>query len=112
LIRRSLKYPVPEVITNVNGNTLDYDVLQLESQEYVLVNFAAEYVHNPSALVDGLPQAVRSTLALFDTSGNLAYFEVLDDVVTIRSYMAGPSGMIRTLMFKNSTVFEIHHASD
>jgi len=103
-----LEYPVPGAITDVNGYTLDYDVLQLGSQKYLLVNFAAEYVHNPGALVGGLPQAVRSALVLYDSIGEIAYFEVLDDVVTIRSHVVIPPGDKKVLMTKGSTVFELH----
>lgn len=100
-----LEYAIPDALVadeDVDSFACEYVVLEMDSQKYLLVNYTAEYVQLAFS-----PSPVRSAILLYDTSGNLVYFEVLDDLVTIVSLADTQTGVKKILMLKRGTIFEI-----
>lgn len=99
----TLEYPIPDALVEFDTFTLGFAVMDAGAEKYLVANFAAEFVHNPYALVGGTPRAVRSALVLYNSVGDVVYFEVLDDLVTLRS--AAVPG--RVFVIKGSIVFAL-----
>ena len=97
----TLEYPIPDALLEFGTRVLGFAVMDAGAQQYLVVNFAAELEHDPRGL--GGPRAVRSALVLYNSVGEVVFFDVLDDLVALRS---GPlPGTV--LVLKGSSVLAL-----
>lgn len=96
----TLEYPIPDALVELDTVALGFAVMDAGAEQYLVVNFGAEFVRNAFSL--GGP-AVRSALVLYNSVGEVVFFDVLDDLVRLRS---GPlPGTV--LVLKGSSVLAL-----